>query len=289
MNANLSLRLNAAIAFIEAHLADPLTLAEIAGVAHVSPFHFARLFRSCAGDSVMNYVRRRRLARAVDLLRYGAGLSVLDIAVDCGFGSGEALAHAFRKQFGLAPITYRRNAGTLHLPIHRRLIMSDTEHGAALAPTFEDRPAFFAIGCAGEFAPLASTAIGKLWDTFNRRTAEVPNRVGDVAYGICCPPGEGQRDPEHFTYIAAVQTSSLDAIPDGMTGVSIAANRYAVFLHRGGLGPPLHATMRYVFGTWLGESGLQACGPDLEEYAANFDPQTGSTDIRICVPVKPND
>ena len=288
MNTRLTHRVNAALAFIEAHLAEPLTLADIASIAHVSPFHFCRMFRAFAGDSVMSYVRRRRLAHAVQLLRCAADMNVLAVAVACGFSSGEALAHAFGKQFGIAPITYRRNAATLHLPIHRRLVMTDTEQAAALTPVFEDLPSFFAIGCAGEFAPLASTAIGQLWNDFSGRMAEVPNRVGRCTYGVCCPPGEGQRDPEHFTYVAAVQTSTLATIPEGMTGVSIAANRYAVFTHAGGLGPPLTAAVSYIFGTWLGESGYQTCGPDLEVYDERFDPLTGSGDILIYVPIKPH-
>ena len=287
MNSHLTNRVNASIVFIEAHLADPLALPDIAAVAHLSPFHFARMFREITGDTVMNYVRRRRLARAVELLRCVKHMNVLAIAIECGFGSGEALAHAFGKQYGIAPITYRRNAATLHLPRHRRFVMRDKAQPIALVPAFEDMPAFFAMGLAGEFAPLASTAIGQLWDEFNRRTPEVPHRLGKEAYGVCCLPGEGQRDADHFTYIAAVRTSTLDDIPAGMTGISIAANRYAVFSHTDGLGTPLHDTLGYIFGEWLPNSGLQVCGPDLEYYDEHFDPVTTNGAIRIYIPVKP--
>lgn len=287
MNANLPQRIDAVIDYIQTHLGDALTLADIAQVACTSPFHFARLFRALTGDSVMNYVRQRRLSHAVTLLRCAPQRNVLAIAIECGFGSSEALAHAFRKQYGISPVTYRRNAKTLHPPQHKRFVMHETPSVTAIEPVFEDLPAFVAIGMAGEFAPLASMAIGQLWNEFNRRAEQIPNRIGIGAYGVCCPPGEGARDAEHFTYIAALQTSTLAEIPEGMTGVTIDAHRYAVFTHLGGLGSPLNATMRYIFGEWLPNSGMQVCGPDLEYYDEHFDPLTGSGAVRIYVPIEP--
>ena len=53
-----------ALWYIESHLAGPLTLDEIAGVAGVSRFHLVRAFASATGFSVMRYVRARRLSKA---------------------------------------------------------------------------------------------------------------------------------------------------------------------------------------------------------------------------------
>lgn len=284
MKLTLYRRMQRALTLIEAQLGGALTLPQVAAAAHLSPFHFARLFRAVTGDSVMNYVRRRRLTEAVLLLRDRTDCSVLDIALMCGFGSNEAFTRAFRKQHGVAPATYRRNALLLHLPLQRRFEMSDVAP-VAVVPRFESLPAFLAIGCAGEFHPHATQAIGQLWGRFAPRMHEVRNRTGNATYGICCPPEDGQRDSDHFTYVAAVGVSSLENIPDGMTGVEMPAREYAVFAYDGGIGPRLPQTLQYIFGEWLPNSGYELAGADFEYYDNRFDPVSGQGTFFIYVPV----
>ena len=62
-----------ALWFIESHLADELTLDEIAGIAGISRFHMVRAFAAATGLSVMRYVRTRRLSEAARALA-GGGL-----------------------------------------------------------------------------------------------------------------------------------------------------------------------------------------------------------------------
>ena len=61
-----------ALWFIESHLADALTLDEIAGVGGISRFHMVRAFAAATGLSVMRYVRARRLSEAARALAGGA-------------------------------------------------------------------------------------------------------------------------------------------------------------------------------------------------------------------------
>lgn len=95
---------------IEANLAQPLDLKTLAAVASFSPFHFHRLFAAWMGETLGDYLRRRRLERAATRLRADPSLPVLHAAIDVGFGSGEAFARAFRAHFGSAPSAWRRTA-----------------------------------------------------------------------------------------------------------------------------------------------------------------------------------
>jgi AraC family transcriptional regulator len=70
-----------ALWFIESHLADQLTLDEIAGVAGISRFHMVRAFAAATGLSVMRYVRVRRLSEAARALANGAP-DILTLALD---------------------------------------------------------------------------------------------------------------------------------------------------------------------------------------------------------------
>jgi AraC family transcriptional regulator len=93
----------AALAHIEAHLAGELALADLAAVAGVSPFHFARLFRRETGRSPHQYVIERRVARAEGFLLAGDGRTVAEIATAVGFADHSHLTRHFRRRFGLTP------------------------------------------------------------------------------------------------------------------------------------------------------------------------------------------
>ena len=98
-----------ALWFIESHLAEPLTLDEIAGVAGISRFHMVRAFAAATGFSVMRYVRARRLSEAARALANGAP-DILSLALDADYGSHEAFTRAFRDHFGVTPEMVRAAA-----------------------------------------------------------------------------------------------------------------------------------------------------------------------------------
>lgn len=92
---------------IEAALSQPLTLADMASWANLSPYHFARLFRATFGCAPYQYVQERRLLRARDLLRQ-PGIKITAIALECGFGDPSQFSRAFKARFGVTPTAYRR-------------------------------------------------------------------------------------------------------------------------------------------------------------------------------------
>jgi len=99
-------RLKRVIEFIEANLAEPLTLDLLAHVAGLSVFHFARVFRQATGSSPYRYVSERRLQRAQRLLM-SPELSVHEIARACGFPRHANFSAAFARARGMSPSAYR--------------------------------------------------------------------------------------------------------------------------------------------------------------------------------------
>ncbi len=95
-------RIARAIDYIEAHLGDDLSVAEIAGVASMSPSWFQSAFRAVMGRPVFAYVRERRLERARILLA-DRRLSLSQIAFACGFSSHSHMSRLFRARFGVSP------------------------------------------------------------------------------------------------------------------------------------------------------------------------------------------
>ncbi len=95
---------------VEDHLDAPLTVSELAAVAHLSPFHFARQFRAATGASPHEYVVQRRLASAQELLARSR-IPLQEVASRCGFADQSHLTRQVRRYLGTTPAAVR--AGSL--------------------------------------------------------------------------------------------------------------------------------------------------------------------------------
>ena len=90
LTGTLAHRMNRVFDYIERHLADDLSLERLAAVAAFSRFHFHRLFRSWTGETLKDFVRRRRLEAAGMHLRFEPHDSVTQVAQAVGFESPAA-------------------------------------------------------------------------------------------------------------------------------------------------------------------------------------------------------
>lgn len=88
--------------YIHSHVTEPITLADLAAVAHYSPWHSYRLFCEYTTMSVACYIRRLRLAQSAEsLLRSNSNIA--DIAFAHGFASVDGYIRAFSREFGMTP------------------------------------------------------------------------------------------------------------------------------------------------------------------------------------------
>ena len=83
------------------------SLEQLADIAELSPFHFARAFRETVGLSPYAYVLRKRLERARALLAKSS-FSVADVGRQVGFRSHAHFSSQFRQQMGVSPLSFRR-------------------------------------------------------------------------------------------------------------------------------------------------------------------------------------
>src|SRR5262249_13542040 len=103
-------RMHRVLEHVDRHLDGPLDLEALAGVAHFSPYHFHRLFAAWMGETVGDYLRRRRVEIAAMRLAAQPRLAILDVALSVGFGSAEAFSRAFKARFGVSPSSWRTNS-----------------------------------------------------------------------------------------------------------------------------------------------------------------------------------
>ena len=106
---------------IDRSYAAPLDVAALARVAHVSPAHFARQFRAVFGETPHRYLQRRRIERAMELLR-DTGRPVTEVCLDVGFASLGTFSRTFSAVVGESPSAYRertvcgRRGGRQYVP-----------------------------------------------------------------------------------------------------------------------------------------------------------------------------
>ena len=99
-------QLRRVIEHMHAHLAEDLSLAQLAAVGGLGPSRFAHAFRAATGEPPHRFLVRLRVERARDLLERTA-LPVLEIGLRCGFGQPNHFATMFRKLTGMSPSAYR--------------------------------------------------------------------------------------------------------------------------------------------------------------------------------------
>ena len=99
-------KLQRAIAYIQAHLEEDISLVEIATHLNMGQYRFSRWFKQSMGIPPYQYVLQQRVERAKRLLQKQE-LSLADIALECGFNSHSHLIRHFKNQVGMTPKQYR--------------------------------------------------------------------------------------------------------------------------------------------------------------------------------------
>jgi AraC family transcriptional regulator len=103
-------RLRHLLAYMQEHLADDLSLPELAGVAQMSPYYFSRLFKESTGLSPHQYLLHQRVERAKHLLA-DPRRRIADVSQGLGFAAQSHFTAVFRKLVGTTPRAYRRQRG----------------------------------------------------------------------------------------------------------------------------------------------------------------------------------
>ena len=98
------------VSYIEEHLAEPISLALLAQLVRLSPFHFCRAFKQSFSVPPHRYHTMRRIERAKILLAKPSP-SVTDIGLSVGFSQTSAFSTTFRRATGMTPSAYHRYLG----------------------------------------------------------------------------------------------------------------------------------------------------------------------------------
>ncbi len=102
-------QINRVTTYISTHFMDVLRLDDLARIAGFSPYHFHRIFKNSAGESLNDFVVRRRLERAVALMKANRSASLTNIAVESGFSELSDFSRVFKQRYGITPSKWDRS------------------------------------------------------------------------------------------------------------------------------------------------------------------------------------
>ncbi|MEM1178353.1 MAG: AraC family transcriptional regulator [Acidobacteriota bacterium] len=276
--------------FIEEHLHGDLSLEKLAEVAHLSPYHFHRVFKATIGEGVAEYVRRVRLEAAAIALR-ATSHPVTDLALTAGYGSHEAFTRAFQRRFGVSPSVFRKGHGfRSHAPSSPDssglksgdvTMTTDAQPQVRTGQRPETTVAFLRhTGPYGEARPTFEKMMG--W-AFLKGLFQPDTQI------LCI----GHDDPE----VTAPEKCRLDCCvtvdvgftpEDGVDVQTLPAGEYVIATHRGPYAN-LAETYTWLYGTWLATSGRNlADRPPFEIYLNNPE-ETPEEDLltEVCVLLQP--
>lgn len=265
---------------IQEHLDEELPLDRLARVAHFSPYHFHRLFRALVGETVSEYVRRLRLESAAVALK-NTDKTVLEIALDAGYGTHEAFTRAFHQMFDVSPTQYRAGEQLRFKPKESEPMPSATAQEVRIEDLGPRHVAF--IRHVGPYMEVGPT-FNRLMPWAGRKGLLGP---GTTVLGVC------HDDPEvtpadKIRYDCCV-TVPEHVKPEGEVGVqTLAGGPYAILRH---IGPyeRLGESYRWLYGNWLPSSGRELRNAPVYEVYHNAPQQTPPekliTDIHL--PLEP--
>ena len=270
--------INQAIAYMEDHLTDEITLAEIAGSVNLSAFHFQRAFSLLAGMSPSEYLRKRRLSQAGSELAGGNG-KVIDIALKYCYDSPESFTKAFTRFHGYSPMQVKKGSPVRFM--NRYTVRITIEGGCIMEYKIERWEAMDLLVHAKDFhAETSETEIPKFWDEYY---ADEEIRKIPAYLGVCA---QKKTEGDEFRYGIGCKASDLDGVPDGFELIHLPEYSWAVFRCVGPVPDAIQAMWERIYKEWLPVSEYELIPDyDIENYLPG-DPASRDYVSEICIPVR---
>ncbi len=229
--------------YIEEHIGEDIKIEKLAETASLSLFYYQRLFSRLVKRPVREYIKLRRLCRVSKVLE-NKNKRILDVALDCGFGSHETLTRAFKEAYGMTPEQYRENPVSLNQFEKPDLSLGYTliDEGVPMISdglvleinrmTLKEPINFMGVigyvPIAGQLPVGESTGVdipGETWSRFHREKSRIPRKPNGRELGVAYM---GNAPEGHFTYFAGAE------VEPGVTDESLQiwqlpAREYIVF------------------------------------------------------------
>lgn len=260
-------RMSNAVDYIEEHLEEPFEVAKIAQAACSSSFHFQRMFHMLTGNTVVEYIRKRRLTLAAQELAVKK-VKVIDVALKYGYETPESFTKAFKRIHGISP-TAARQLGTSLKAFPRITFQLSLKGDRVTDYKIIEREAFQVVGKTLKVSTKNGEnfkRIPQFWLECDQNGAcdKICNSFqAQEILGICM---DIELEKEQFTYMIAVKGGETYNGKE-FTIRHISASAWAVFTSIGPIPEAIQKVWERIFQEWFPATGYEhACGPELEVY-----------------------
>jgi AraC family transcriptional regulator len=289
--------------YVDQHLDERLDLETLAGEANFSRFHFHRLFAAMTGETIGDYIRRRRLETAAIRLASQPDLRVVEVALAVGFASTEAFTRAFKAHFGDPPAAWRSaarrqreksNRGQSKRKGGQAFAAGGRHHGgdsheersmSMTAKLVDRQPVHVAyLRYEGPFG----AAVSEFWQHTVYPWMVANDLVGRTRFGIS-RDDPAVTAPDRCRYDAAVEVPADFRGAGKHLCTTLPGGKYAAARFSGTVDQIADAWAS-LLRDWLPESNLQLdARPFFEHYppTSSYDPKTGVFECELCIPVSP--
>jgi AraC family transcriptional regulator len=260
----------AAIKWIEAHLFEPMTVKSVADRAGYSPSRFSRGFTRLQGESVMSYVRGRRLEAAMVRLLREPDLRIVDLAFDSGFDSQEAFTRAFVRAFGHPPGRLR-SLGPVRAVMRRKKAPA---HEPEIHERVEEVPELHLAGLVRRITPANPFEIPRTWQRLEALRG-FPGELDASTYAVMLSIDHANS----VEMLSALRVSADASPPKELQSHRLPAATCAVFRHvvrRGDVFPQISAARERIYSQFVPRHAWRGKSPAFEVFPQGLNVKAGS-------------
>ncbi len=256
--------------YIHAHLDEDIDLNLLAEVAHMSPYHWHRIYRSVCGETIAWTVKRLRMTKAVDLVSR-TSLPIEEIAVRTGYPNAQSFSRVFKSTFGMPPGKYREEGS------HKQFDTNNQEDPFTMHPVniqkLETTRAI-SLEHKGNY-----NNISHAFETLFGKLAANDLLTPDMQMcGVFYSDPDTVAEEDLRSRACATVESDLD-LGAPYEHIDIAGGKYAVLEYTGPYAD-MFAAYRWFYGTWLPESGFEAANQPCHEVYINNPQDTPPAELR---------
>ena len=283
-------RVDSAVRYIENNLNREIELKKVADEANSSLFYFHRIFSAIIGDTLKEYIRKRRLTEAARELT-GTDRRIIDIAMDYGFRSQESFTRAFRDAYGQNPGYFRKQNLFFELRSSKSLdqmLREQSFRSTGMQPEIREKGTISVAGLSTVTKADGTNFldIPRFWCRYMKERVwdRIPNlKYPRSEYGICA---DLKKNDSSFLYLIGEEIHDLSQVPAGLESRTIKPALYAVFTSHGPLPETLQSVWAYAYGTWFSSSSEWERA-DTEEFELYDDRCRQSIpEVDIYIPIK---
>lgn len=282
-------RINSSLIYIEKHLFSEITLDDISQSVYMSPYHFHRVFQLKMGDSLMEYIKRRRFSEIIPEIIKGES-RILDIALKCGFNSHEAFTRSFKEFYNITPKRLKETKKRLpsYPSMVDRINWIDTMSVELAEPRLEKLDTRTIVGIKESIEINGYGIVKKIlkiWKQFNRSIKKYTDLKGLDALGISIMDRDSTfSDGNCFSYFAGVDKNDLKQYPPELDHIVLESYKYLVFTYKGPT-KRLRDAHDYIYSIWLPEHNIKLTGNySFEFYSCKSRLNQRNSNIEIWIP-----